>query len=76
MVAVTSVTGDLFLLDVSGTVQARDAKTFVVAGICSAREVALLGGATCWGKCVTVAVGFETLLLPVRQSSVCLHNKM
>ena len=44
MVAVTSVTGDLFLLDVSGTVQARDAKTFVVAGICSAREVALLGG--------------------------------
>jgi hypothetical protein len=30
---------------------------------CLAQGVALLGGVACWSRCVTVGVGYKTLLL-------------
>jgi hypothetical protein len=46
--------------------------TLVMVCICLAQGAALLGGVVLWNRCVTVGVGFNTLVLAAWKPVFCL----
>ena len=48
--------------------------TLVMVCICLAQGAALLGGVVLWNRCVTVGVGFNTLVLAAWKPVFCLPS--